>query len=224
MFNPELVSETTVHHIHNNISDNMVALAAWVSHDTDDDERLDDSARVQGLINFLMKNKHMSPFEHGSLTVKVDVPLFVRSEWHRHRTQSFNEVSGRYTEMKPRFWAGTNTRIQQGKPGDYYFVDGTDDQYALYLQGKRRMAKVSWEIYQERLEAGIAKEQAREDLPLSLMTQFYATSNLRNWLHFLELRLDKHALKEIRDTAVKVEEIVATAAPMTYSAFKEFGL
>lgn len=224
MFNPELVSETTVHHIHNNISDDMVALAAWVSHDTDDDERLEDKDRVQGLINFLMKNKHMSPFEHGSLTVKVDVPLFVRSEWHRHRTQSFNEVSGRYTEMKPRFWAGKSTRIQQGKPGDYYFVDGTADQYALYLQGKRRMAQVSWEIYQQRLEAGIAKEQAREDLPLSLMTQFYATSNLRNWLHFLDLRLDKHALKEIRDTAVKVEEVVASAAPMTYAAFKEFGL
>lgn len=224
MYDIELVNETSVHHIHNNISDNMVALAAWVSHDTDDDERLEDKERVQGLINFLMKNKHMSPFEHGSLTVKVDVPLFVRSEWHRHRTQSFNEVSGRYTEMKPRFWAGKSTRIQQGKPGDYYFVDGTDDQYALYLQGKRRMAEVSWEVYQDRLEAGIAKEQAREDLPLSLMTQFYATSNLRNWLHFLDLRLDKHALKEIRDTAVKVEEIVANAAPMTYSAFKEFGL
>lgn len=224
MYNIELVNETTVHHIQNNISDDMVALAAWVSHDTDDDERLKDTARVDGLIKFLMKNKHMSPFEHGSLTVKVDVPLFVRSEWHRHRTQSFNEVSGRYTEMKPRFWAGKQTRIQQGKPGDYYFIDGTNDQYALYLQGKRRMAEVSWEIYQERLGAGIAKEQAREDLPLSLMTQFYATSNLRNWLHFLELRLDTHALKEIRETAVKVEEIIAAAAPATYSAFKEFGL
>lgn len=224
MSNIELVSNTDVKLIHHNISDEMIAMAAWVSHDQDNEERLAETDRLEKLIDFLLRNKHMSPFEHNSLTVKVDVPLFVRSEWHRHRTQAFNEVSGRYTTMQPRFWAGESVRVQQGKPGDYYFVPGTNEQYAVYIQGKRRMAETAWDTYQERLAAGIAKEQAREDLPLSLMTQFYATSNLRNWLHFLELRLDKHALEEIRVTAQKVEAIIAEAAPLAYESFKRHGL
>ena len=220
----ELVNEIDVQLIKHNISDDMVCLAAWVSHDIDNEERLAHEGRKEKLINFLVREKHLSPLEHGSMTVKADVPLFVRSEWHRHRTQSYNEVSGRYTEMKPRFWAGSNTRVQQGKPGDYYFVDGTDEQYALYLQTKRKIAQSAWNVYQDRMSAGIAKEQAREDLPLSLMTQFYATANLRNWLQFLQLRDEAHALKEIRMAAVKVGELIREAAPITYEAFTKYGV
>ena len=210
----EYVNEVEVKMIHHNISDDMVAMAAWVSHDIDNEERLEDTARVAGLIKFLVKNKHLS------LTVKSNVPLFVRSEWHRHRTQSYNEVSGRYTEMLPRFWCGDKARIQKGKPGDYYFVDGTDEQTAAYHESKKRAVESAWTEYQYRLELGIAKEQAREDLPLSLMTQFY----LRNWLQFLALRDESHALKEIQAAAQQVATIVEEAAPLTYAAFKEFGV
>lgn len=220
----EYTNEVEVNLIHHNISDNMVALAAWVSHDIDKEERLEDTARVGGLINFLVKNKHLSPLEHGSLTVKSNVPLFVRSEWHRHRTQSYNEVSGRYTEMLPKFYCGSVARVQKGKPGDYYFEEGTPEQTAGYLQSKKRAVESAWAEYKYRLELGIAKEQAREDLPLSLMTQFYATGNLRNWLQFLALRDEEHALEEIQMAAKQVAEIVKFAAPLTYAAFEKYGV
>ncbi len=215
----ELVSEVSVELISADASDDMVAMAAWVSNDKDSAEKLEDRSRVEGLISFLYRNKHMSPFEHGRFTFKVDVPLFVAREFHRHRTASYNEVSGRYTEMKPRFYCGEVARVQQGKMGNYYFVDGSDDQTALYRKSKRKAVKKDWEIYQSRLEAGIAKEQAREELPLSLMTQFYVTMNPRNLMQFLTLRNDSHALKEIRDVAVKMEKVLEETMPFTYAAY-----
>src|SRR3954466_6495423 len=116
----------------------MVAMAAWVSHDMDSEDRFRTEGRPVKLINFLWRNRHTSPFEHGNITVKVDVPLFVARKWHRHRTQSYNEVSGRYTMMTPRFYSGTIARVQKGKPGDYYFEDGTPEQTAIYLKSKER--------------------------------------------------------------------------------------
>ena len=216
----KLVSNVGVKLINTNASDDMVAMAAWVSHDADSEDRLEDRDKVGGLINFLYRNRHMSPFEHGQFIFKVDVPLFVAREFHRHRTFSYIEVSGRYTQMKPRFYEGDTARVQHGKPGDYYFEDGTKEQTALYLQSKRKAVQAAWDTYEARLESGMAKEQAREDLPLSLMTQFYATVNPRNLMAFLTLRNDKHALKEIRDVAVKMEEILAQTMPLTYAAYK----
>lgn len=215
----EFVSKPTASLVDASASDDMVAMAAWVSHDADSEGRLGDQNRVAKLIDFLYRNKHLSPFEHGHITFKVDVPLFVAREWHRHRTQSYNEVSGRYTEMKPRFFRGEKARVQKGKPGAYYFEDGDDELTAIYLKSKERVVKVAWEEYMLRLEAGMAKEQAREDLPLSLMTQFYATANPRNWLQFLTLRTEKTALKEIRDVAAQVEEQFANIMPLTYDAY-----
>lgn len=219
----ELVREVGVKLIDSLASDDMVAMAAWVSHDADSEERLENGAKVEGLINFLYRNKHMSPFEHGTFIFKVDVPLFVAREFHRHRTMSYNEVSGRYTEMKPRFYCGTVARVQHGKPGNYYFEDGTDEQTALYLKSKERSVQFAWDEYKMRLEAGIAKEQAREDLPLSLMTQFYATVNPRNLMQFLALRTDSHALKEIRDVAMKMEAVLEEKMPLTFNAYKSIG-
>lgn len=216
----ELVNDVSVSLIDSLASDEMVAMAAWVSHDADSEERLHDKERLRKLINFLYRNKHMSPFEHGTFIFKVDVPLFVAREFHRHRTMSYNEVSGRYTEMKPRYYCGNVARVQHGKPGDYYFEEGTEEQTALYLKSKERMVNAAWTEYKLRLDAGIAKEQAREDLPLSLMTQFYATTNPRNLMQFLTLRTDIHALKEIRDVAQLMELELAKAMPLTYGAYK----
>lgn len=218
----ELVDDVDVRLINCSASDQMVALAAWVSNDLDSEERLTDTEKVGGLIRFLYKNKHMSPFEHGIFTFKVDVPLFVAREFHRHRTMSYNEVSGRYTQMKPRFYTGSVARVQQGKMGNYYFVDGTNEQTALYKQSKYRAAKFAWKEYQQRLAYGLAKEQAREDLPLSLMTQFYASCNPRNLMQFLTLRNDPHALKEIRDVAVKMEDVFIENMPITAGVYKKY--
>jgi thymidylate synthase (FAD) len=215
----ELVDKVDVTLINAAASDDMVAMSAWVSFDMDSEERLGDTVRRDKLIDFLYRSKHMSPFEHGLFTFKVDVPLFVAREFMRHRTASYNEVSGRYTEMKPRFYVSDVARIQKGKPGDYYFEDGEAEQTAIYVQTKRKAVKKAWATYQQRLEAGIAKEQAREELPLSLMTQFYVTMNPRNLMQFLTLRNDKHALKEIRDVAVQMEEIFAQHMPVTYASY-----
>jgi thymidylate synthase (FAD) len=217
----ELVSKVSVDLIQSNATDDMVAMAAWVSHDADSEERLKNREQVRKLINFLYLNKHMSPFEHGQFTFKVDVPLFVAREFHRHRTFSYNEVSGRYTEMKPRFWIGDEARIQKGKPGDYYFESGDEEQTELYTASKKKAVKKAWRHYKKRLASGMAKEQAREDLPLSLMTQFYATVNPRNLMAFLTLRNDKHALKEIRLVAEQMEKIFAEQMPLTYRAYVE---
>lgn len=218
----ELVTDVNVKLINTNASDDMVAMAAWVSHDQDSEARLEDQEGVGKLINFLMRQKHMSPFEHGQFIFKVDVPLFVAREFHRHRTFSYNEVSGRYTQMQPRFYVGDVARVQHGKPGAYYFEDGTPDQSAYYLKSKEYMVEKAWQVYQDRLERGIAKEQAREDLPLSLMTQFYATANPRNVMQFLTLRNEKHALKEIRNVAVKMEEIFNETMPLTARSYRKY--
>lgn len=216
----EFVNKVSVELIEASASDNMTAMAAWVSNDMDSEDRLIDRNKVAGLINFLYRNQHMSPFEHGHLTFKVDVPLFVAREWHRHRTMSYNEVSGRYTQMQPRFYMGDTARVQQGKMGNYFFVDGTTEQTERYHNRKKARIEAAWTGYLEALDDGIAKEQAREDLPLSLMTQFYATTNPRNLMQFLTLRNDKHALKEIRDAAVQMEAIFAEKMPLTYVAYK----
>jgi thymidylate synthase (FAD) len=166
----------------------------------------------------------MSPFEHGHFTFKVDVPLFVAREWHRHRTMSYNEVSGRYTEFEPRFYLPPRTRplVQEGKMGNYTFVEGSDDQYAVLLANQKWVIHEAWASYQRQLQAGIAKEVARMVLPVSLMTQFYVTVNPRNLMQFLSLRNDKHALKEIRDAAVQMEDIFAEHMPLTYGAYKRY--
>lgn len=218
----EFVDEVGVELINASASDDMVAMAAWVSNDMDSVERLEDRKRVKGLINFLYRERHMSPFEHGVFTFKVDVPLFVAREFHRHRTMSYNEVSGRYTKMPPRFWRSSTARVQQGKMGNYYFVDGTSEQTALYRRKKEQRLEAAWQDYNDLLDAGIAKEQAREDMPLSLMTQFYATCNPRNLMQFLTLRNDSHALKEIRDVAVKMEAIFEEQMPYTAQAYRKY--
>jgi thymidylate synthase (FAD) len=217
----EFVDKVSVTLIEAAASDSSVAMAAWVSNDADSEERLEDLSKVAGLLKFLYRESHMSPFEHGHFTFKVDVPLFVAREWQRHRTQSYNEVSGRYTVMKPRFFMADEVRVQKGKMGNYHFEPGTPDQYALYRRSKEIGVQSQWDIYEQRLEAGIAKEQAREDLPLSLMTQFYATMNPRNLMQFLKLRNEDSALKEIRQAAVQIEEVFANYMPMTYAAYVE---
>jgi thymidylate synthase (FAD) len=216
----EFVDRCTATLVNHSASDEMVAMAAWVSNGLDDETRLEDKTKVAGLINFLYKNKHMSPFEHGTFTWKIDCSLAVAREFQRHRTWSYNEVSGRYTQMEPRFFMGDEVRVQEGKMGNYYFVPGSAEQDAIYKQSKRRATKEAWMEYLIRLEAGIAKEQAREDLPLSLMTQFYATANPRNVMQFLTLRTSPHALKEIRELAQEMEKQFAEIMPLTYTAYQ----
>jgi thymidylate synthase (FAD) len=216
----EFVNKSTVKLIKHNASDEDVAHAAWVSNfGTGAVER--DTTDVSKLINFLYTNKHMSPFEHGSFTFFIDTPIFVAREFMRHRTFSYNETSGRYKKLEPRFYLAPNDRplVQEGKIGNYTFVPGSDEQYHNVEFYTVESYNYAWMNYKSMLEAGIAKEVARNVLPVGTMTQFYATCNPRNLMQFLTLRNDDPALYEIRKVAEEMEKIFAQAMPLTYAAY-----
>lgn len=218
----EFVTQPTAQLVKSSASDDDVAMAAWVSFGADDAEKLQDRKRVGGLINFLMRERHLSPFEHSTFTFKIDCPLFVAREFHRHRTMAYNEVSGRYTEMKPRFYIPSQKRpvVQQGKAGTYTFVE--DSSLNFLAEACLRQSSIdAYSDYEEMLKHGIAKEVARMALPLNLMTQFYATVNARNLMHFLGLRTSPQALYEIRDVAEQMEEHFEYTMPLTYAAWKD---
>lgn len=178
-----------------------------------------------GLINFLMKNSHASPFEHVTATFLVECPIFVTREVHRHRTFSYNEVSGRYSVLEPKFYVPPAARplTQVGKPGSYRFEEGTDEQAMLALGELRFAYQTCWNGYERLLEAGIAKEVARDLLPVGIYTSFYMTGNLRNWLNFLKLRTAPDALYEIRDMAAEVEEQLERIAPTCLECWNKNG-
>lgn len=218
----ELVTESTVELVKHNASDEDVAYAAWVSNFGSKRER--DTSDLSKLINFLYKNRHMSPFEHGSFTFFVDTPIFVAREFMRHRTWSYNETSGRYKELEPRFYLAPFDRPmrQVGRVGNYSFTEGDDHQKQTMHGYTRKSYEASWHAYQKMLNAGVAKEVARNVLPVGIMTQFYATANPRNVMQFLSLRNDGPALAEIRDVAVQIEAAFAEAMPLTYAAYKAY--
>lgn len=203
-----------------NASDEMVARSAWVSN-VGEESRTKDADKVQGLINFLYRNQHMSPFEHGQYTFYIKCPIFVAREFHRHRTFSFNEVSGRYSEMKPHFYCVGDSRpvVQKGKIGDYSF-EPEHRLNALAYSEQVRIASDAWVAYIQQKQNGIANEVARMVLPLSLYTEFYATVNPRNLMHFLDLRTDLQALAEIREVAEQMEEFFFIQQPQTFRAWK----
>lgn len=206
-------------------SDLDVARAAWVSQAPGAHEKEDEEGRVGGLINFLIENRHTSPFEHGQFTFVAHVPLFVAREWHRHRTWSYNEVSGRYTTMEPEFYVPAMDRptTQTGKVGSYQFTP--DDKVAAHVRDElERSALYAWGGYEYLLKQGAAKEVARMALPLNLMTTFWATANPLNVMRFLTLRTDPQAMYEIRMAAGQIEQHFADAMPLTYEAWKRHGI
>lgn len=242
----EFVSESTVTLQKSNASDLDVAMAAWVSNIGFDGKPTmpkdirsslwqlqsgylgshidEDWKRIEGLINFLYRERHMSPFEHGSFTFFIDTPIFVAREFMRHRTFSYNETSGRYKELEPRFYLIDDERpvTQKGKIGAYRFEAGTPEQYGHVYASTTLAYSAAWNSYQNMLGRGVAREVARNVLPVGTMTQFYATTNPRNIMQFLLLRNDPNALHEIREVAKVIEEKFAEQMPLTYKAFKKF--
>lgn len=201
----ELTSEIDVSLIDSMGDDSSIVHAARVSivgarAETEEGER-------KGLLNFLMSNRHASPFEHVVATFMIRCPIFVVREWHRHRTQSYNEMSGRYTVLQPKFYIPSVDRplVQVGKPGAYRFEQGSMEDWQSVKNSLESSYQQSWNAYKGMLNAGIAKEVARDCLPVGIYTDFYATANLRNWLGFLSLRTSPDALYEIRQAAAKVE-------------------
>lgn len=218
----EFVRESTVTLYRATASDLDVARAAWVSQDAGAHEKEREEGRVEGLISFLWRNRHTSPFEHGQFTFVVEAPIFVAREFMRHRTFSYNEISGRYTVLPHRYYLPATDRplVQSGKVGAYTFGPGTPEQVSLVEQTVRESTRAAHTAYAALLEAGIAREVARDVLPVSTMTTFWATANPRNLMHFLGLRSAPDALHEIRQVAGAMERIFAETMPLTHRAWR----
>lgn len=162
----------------------------------------------RGLIRYLYKNAHMTPFEQVVVTLHVKAPLFVARQWMRHRTGSFNEYSGRYSEMIEDFYTPQQL-YYQGTSNHQGSGDPLDDETNLNeLEAYREVVDESLGEYHALLDAGVAREQARMVLPVAQYTEFFMTMDLRNLLHFLELRMDAHAQAEIREYAFAIRELL----------------
>lgn len=178
-----------------------------------------------GLIRFLMRNRHGTPFEHNSFRFHVKAPLFVFREWQRHRWSSFNEWSARYSELKPEFHVPelTEVRTQVGKPGNYSYEPAPQDSAEEFVLDLERESFRSFEYYQKAIRNGIAKEQAREFLPVNIYSEMYWTVNARGLMNFLSLRNDPQAQQEIRRYAAQIERLFSEKMPVTAEAFEENG-
>ncbi|MET4926864.1 FAD-dependent thymidylate synthase [Streptomyces sp. PSRA5] len=232
---PSFRSEVTVDLVKHTAADSDVLWAARVS--TAGEQSLEelskDPERSKGLINYLMRDRHGSPFEHNSMTFFISAPIFVFREFMRHRVGwSYNEESGRYRELQPVFYVPDTSRklVQQGRPGKYVFVDGTQEQQDLAERAMTESYRQAYEAYQEMLAAGVAREVARAVLPVGLYSSMYATCNARSLMHFLGLRTQHEAAKvpsfpqrEIEMVGEKMEEQWARLMPLTHAAFNGNG-
>jgi thymidylate synthase (FAD) len=178
------------------------------------------SERDEGLIRFLMRERHGSPFEHGYFRFIVKAPLFVVREHQRHRAgHSYNEWSGRYSKMEPEFYVPDFVRTQVGKPGSYSFERVDDATRERARQEIDENARRAYAAYERMLEQGVAKEVARAVLPLSTYTKYYWSCNPRSLMHFCGLRNHEAAQYEIREYAAAAESFLARLMPVTHSAF-----
>jgi thymidylate synthase (FAD) len=178
------------------------------------------------LIHWLLSKRHGSPFEHNFFKFKVEAPIFTFREHHRHRVgHSYNEMSARYTELEPKFYVPQCARVQHGKPGAYFYIEEEyDAPLSRFLASSLTYSyRTSWSVYQSLLERGIAKEQARMVLPVGIFTKMIWSCNARSLMHFLGLRAEKSAQKEIQTVAYAAEAALEENMPITYEAFIENG-
>jgi len=227
----------TVELVRSSAHDSDVLFAARVS--TQGEQTLEsaqdesvDASRSRGLINYLMRDRHGSPFEHNSMTFYVQAPIFVFREFMRHRIASYNEESGRYRELKPVFYVPGPERnlVQVGKAGAYDFLPGTPEQTALVNSEVTAVALESFASYQRILDAGVAREVARIVLPLTIYSSMYVTLNARSLMNFLSLRTKREDTtfpsfpqREIEMCAEQMETHFAELMPLTYEAFNQNG-
>lgn len=189
--------------------------------------------RAVGLINYLVREKHGSPFEQNSMTFYVKAPIFVFREFHRHRVGfSYNEMSGRYTKLKPEFWVPGEDRplVNVGTSAKPEMSPGSIEQWTRQVERMSRVYDVAWEAYEEALADGIANEVSRAVLPVGIYSQMYVTMNLRSALNFLSLRTHEpeashvsRPQREIEDVAREIEKHVAKLFPVAYAKYNEHG-
>ena len=164
------------------------------------------------LLEYLIDNRHTSPLEHVVFTFSIHCPLFVRGQWHRHRTWSYNEISRRYTEIDMEFYTPEHLRRQSENNRQASFADPAFEDGAL-RQEIAAHNQQSLALYDRLLEAGVCREQARGVLPQNMMVTFWGTVDLANLLHFLQLRDSSHAQYEIRAYAIAIRQLIRPIVP-----------
>ena len=177
-----------------------------------------------GLIKYLMRHRHTSPFEGVTLKFRIKAPIFVIRQWFRHRTASINEISGRYSVLKNEFYF-PDTLFEQNmnnRQGSGEEIKNTEikELFDEYLSTSHS----SYTFYDKLIEKGVAREEARIGLPLTLMSEFYWVINLHNLYHFLSLRMDVHSQQEIRDYADVIFKIISPICPISSEAFLNYNL
>jgi thymidylate synthase (FAD) len=220
----------------------FVRLVDWMG----SDERICEAARIsykapskgeesdKKLIHYLWKNKHTSPFEMCKITFNIKLPIFVMRQFVRHRVQNLNEVSARYTELPDDFYIPTKWRKQDTKNKQGSIIEEDWDVIKSDLNGPTCSTNQSitnlvkthcdwaYEKYQTMIEQGVAREMARMVLPVNIYTEIYCCWDLRNLLHFIELREDSHAQEEIQEYAKAMKTITKSLFPMTLEAFDKY--
>jgi thymidylate synthase (FAD) len=215
-------SQMTVQCIDSMGGDDSICRAARVSLRGVDSLQTDES---YGLIRHLMRNKHGSPFEHGTLQFLIEAPIFVWREFMRHRIGfSYNEESARWKQLEPKFYLPGVERpaAQEGKPGEYRLARDPD----LMIKARSAMqsnATDAYCVYESLLAQGVAREVARQVLPVSIFSSAYVTCNPRSLMSFLELRAAPTALHEIRKVAEQMEQQFQMRYPLTHRAWVEAG-
>ncbi len=202
-------------------SDASIVQAARVSYGKGTKKRHQD----RGLIRYLMRHQHTTPFEMCEIKLHVRVPMDTWRQWIRHRTANVNEYSTRYSiainaayQTAPEAWRLQATVNRQGSEG---FLDAKEG--AALSEEEKELHERARQVYEKRLQLGVAREQARKDLPLCTYTEAYWKIDLHNLLHFLHLRMDEHAQFEIRQYARIIgEEIVKRWVPLTWEAFQDY--
>jgi len=197
--------------------DAAIVQAARVSYGAGTKSVSDDRA----LIRYLMRHKHTTPFEMVEFKFHIGAPIFVARQWLRHRTASVNELSARYSVVPSEFFLPDELRKQstgRGQGGEEPYGEGG----ANLLAKQKASCDLAFHTYDELIKKGVSRELARAHLPQSTFTEFYWKINLHNLLHFLELRIEDHAQKEIRDLANQVYDLIKPLCPVTCEAFEDF--
>ena len=177
------------------------------------------------LLRYLWINRHMTPFEMAGMIIEVQAPIFVVREWQRHRTQSYNELSGRYTTLPDLYYIPSIERLmagkqaaknKQGSDGGFAEIEAWELQEQL-----KKATSLARQAYENFLYVGLARELSRLVVPVNQYTRFRASANLRNWLQFLDLRLPDNVQWEFREYSNAVATMIADAFPRTYALFDE---
>lgn len=202
-------------------SDLSIVRSARVSYDADW-RTGDEEGKDAKLIRYLMKNRHTSPFESVVFTFEVKAPIFVLRQWHRHRTQSYNEISARYTELPEEFYVPDAEQITHQHASNKQMRDDVPHPDAGLMRAyMTKSGNDAFALYKTLLDRGCPRELARTVLPVSTYSRMFTTVNLHNLLHFLRLRLHEHAQYEIREYASAIFLLIKDIVPVTVAAFGE---